>query len=278
MKVYNYLIGALIFVFAAASISSCSSDDNEKSSTGKLSVRLTDAPFPSDFVSEANVTINKIEIRRADNSEDNPFIVLSEEEKSFNLLDLTNGITASLVSLDVPVGSYDLIRLYVVNSDVVMTDGTRYDMKIPSGEQTGIKVFVKPSIVVEGGLTAELLLDFDVSNSFVVKGNSSSREGIKGFNFKPVIKASNLSTAGRLEGKVVDSDDVAIDGAQISVIAADTVYTTALSNEEGAYAVLGLPEGTFNVKVEYKELLPVTEENVEITAGNSTELNLKFAE
>ena len=43
-------------------------------------------------------------------------------------------------------------------------------MKVPSGEQTGIKVFIDPGIHVEGGISAELLLDFDLSKSFVMRG------------------------------------------------------------------------------------------------------------
>jgi len=169
------------------------------------------------MVAEANVTIFKVEARsvmEADASEDSdsteddamdessPFVVLMETEIDVNLLDLTNGSTEMLADLDVLARAYDLVRVYVKGINVGLTDGRTFDLKVPSGEQTGIKVFMKPALTVVGGLSSDLLLDFDVSRSFVAKGGVHKVDGITGFNFKPVIKASNMSTAGTLAGNV----------------------------------------------------------------------------
>lgn len=70
-----------------------------------------------------------------------------------------------------------------------------------------MKIFIDPSIDVVGGLTAELLLDFDVSQSFVIQGNPAFPADIKGFIFKPTIKAANLSISGRLAGTITDDLD-----------------------------------------------------------------------
>ena len=258
----------LILLIFTAFVIGC--NDTNESSTGTITVQLTDAPFPSDLVSEANVTINKIEIRKSNDSEGFPFITLSEEEMSFNLLDLTNGVTASLVELEVGVGSYDLVRLYVSESNLVLEDGSSYDLTVPSGAATGIKVFIDPAIVVTGGLTTELLLDFDVSRSFEVQGNPDTPAGIKGFHFTPVVKASNLTTAGRLVGTVTDSLEVVVDGALISVFAADTLNTSSLTDATGSYAVLGLEAGIYSITVEFGEYQSVSVENIEIVAGNAT--------
>ncbi|MBI9064202.1 MAG: DUF4382 domain-containing protein [Marinilabiliaceae bacterium] len=275
-KVFLTALASLV-VFAFI-FTSCSSDDNDAvSTTGKLKIQLTDAPFPTDLVAEANVIIDKIEIReKNEDNEGRPFITLSEEVQEFNLLDLTNGVTASLVDLEIEVGSYDLIRLYVAEASVKLNDGTEFDLTIPSGAQTGIKVFIDPSIQVAGGLTTDLLLDFDVSKSFVPQGGNDSPEGIKGFHFKPVIKASNLSTAGRLIGAVNDAESVAIDGAQISIIAADTVYTTTFTGEDGGYAVLGIEAGNYGVEFAKEGYQTVTVESVEIVAGNATTQNAEL--
>ena len=64
--------------------------------------------------------------------------------------------------------------------------------------------------MVDGGLTSELLLDFDLSKSFVMRGNLDKPSGIIGFIFKPVIKAVNNTTAGRLEGLVTDTAKIKI--------------------------------------------------------------------
>lgn len=278
---------SVFFIAIALMLLAGCNNNSEEVGTGRLSVQLTDAPFPGDLVAEANVTISKIEARNKGvdddeegeaEEEENAFIVLSEEEKAFNLLDLQNGVTASLVDLEVPVGSYDLVRLYVDEASVVLADGQEFDLFVPSGAQTGIKVFIKPAIEVSGGLTAELLLDFDVANSFVAKGNISSPAGINGFNFKPTIKAANLSTAGRIQGVVTDSLDAAAAGATVSIFVADTLNTTAIADENGAYAVLGLTAGAYDVTVEYSEYQPLTVEDVEVVAANATVLDVNLKE
>jgi hypothetical protein len=270
MKKRNFInVMGLALMLVGFLFVACQDEHHSESTTGKLRIQLTDAPFPTDLVAEANVTINKIEIRKANEDEGNPFITLSEEERSFNLLDLTNGVTAGLVDMEIEAGSYDLIRLHVAEASVVLSDGTTYDLKIPSGDQTGIKVYMEPSLVVAGGLSSDLLLDFDVSKSFVVQGNPNTPAGINGFIFKPVIKASNLSTAGTLAGTVTDSEGV-IDGAQVAIIAADTVYTTSFTDETGAYKILGVDAGTYKVEFAKEGYVTSTVEGVEIVSANIT--------
>ena len=282
-SLFVLLFTALMLVF------SCSDENNTGGDTGKLIVQLTDAPFPHDLVAEANVTIFKIEARyKADildydmegtimeDEEDSPFIVLMEEEIQVNLLELTNGVTETLLNTDVPVGTYDLIRVYVKGVNVVLEDGTTYDLKVPSGEQTGIKIFIKPGLTVNGGLTADLLLDFDVSKSFVAKGNVKA---ISGFNFKPVIKACNRSTTGTLKGLITESVDdviVGVEGAQVAIFADDTLITTTFTAVDGGYMVMGLDAGMYRVAVEKEGYEMQTVEGIEITVANKTELDFEL--
>ena len=279
---------ALFFVFTV--FISCTDNDDKNRDYGRLSVNLTDAPFPHDLVAEANVTIFKIDARYKgdmniiseveDNSdssmiteEKSSFVVLMEDEMEVNLLELTNGVTKNLVDLDVPVGIYDLVRVYVKGVNVVLTDGSTFDLKVPSGEQTGIKIFIKPGLVVEGGLSADLLLDFDVSKSFVAKGGGSNFENITGFNFKPVIKACNMSTAGTLSGKVTTLQEevaVGLKGAQVAVFASDTLNTTTFTDADGKYMVMGLMAGSYDVEVELSTYQKQSVADIEIVAGNTT--------
>ena len=272
-----FIILALLF------FSSCSEDLNKESDTGRLTVQLTDAPFPYDLISEANITIFKIEARLQEGSmeeEDpeeqeggNSFIVLSEEEREVNLIELVNGLTETIVDIDVPVGSYDLIRIYVKGVNVVLTDGTIFDLKVPSGEQTGIKVFIDPSILVSGEVSADLLLDFDVSRSFIPKGSSKDVSGIIGFNFKPVIKASNLTTAGTLSGLVStieDEESIGLEGATVTVFETGTLdpIMTAPTDDNGNYTIMGLDAGSYDVMVELEGYETQTAEEITIVAGN----------
>ena len=269
----------------------CTDSNDVGSDTGRLSIQLTDAPFPHDLVAEANVTIFKIDARNKD-MEPNavmegemtdetgaPFVVLMEEEIEVNLLDLTNGLTETIVNTEVPVGSYDLVRVYVKGVNIVLTDGTTYNLEVPSGEQTGIKVFITPGLVVAGGLSSDLLLDFDVSRSFVPMGNNLDLSGITGFNFNPVIKAANLSTAGTLTGMVTtlqEEASIGLEGAQVSIFSAGTLDTTTFSDETGAYSVLGLTAGTYEVEVELEGYVSQEIGDVEIIAANKTEQNFEL--
>ncbi|EAR01360.1 DUF4382 domain-containing protein [Maribacter sp. HTCC2170] len=288
MKIKNLLSALLVLILLTLFIG-CTDGDDNNSDIGKLTVQITDAPFPHDLVAEANVTIFKIEARskhidienveeNVDGTENNrdeedSFIILMEEEMEMNLLSLTNGITETLVETNVSVGTYDLLRIYVKGINIVLKDGTTFDLNVPSGQQTGIKVFIKPGIVVSGGLSADLLLDFDVSKSFVPKGNRNDFSGITGFNFKPVIKACNKTTSGTLSGivsTVQEEVHVGLEGAQIEIFTADTLNTTTFSDESGAYMVLGLMAGTYDVIVELEGYDSVVEEEIEIIKGNKT--------
>ena len=272
-----------IIILAILFFSSCSEDLNKESDTGRLTVQLTDAPFPYDLISEANITIFKIEARLQEGSmeeedteeqeDGNSFIVLSEEEREVNLIELVNGLTETSVDIDVPVGSYDLIRIYVKGVNVVLTDGTTFDLKVPSGEQTGIKVFIDPSILVSGEVSADLLLDFDVSRSFIPKGNSKDVSGIIGFNFKPVIKASNLTTSGTLSGLVStieDEESIGLEGATVTVFETGSLdpIMTAPTDDNGNYTIMGLIAGSYDVMVELEGYETQTAEEITIVAGN----------
>ena len=272
----SLIIDALLF------FSGCSEDLSTEGNMGRLRVQLTDAPFPYDLISEANVTIFKVDARYKGDSmegdennkeEGNSFVVLMEEERDFNLLNLINGITETLVDIDVPAGSYDLIRIYVKGVNVVLKDESKYDLKVPSGEQTGIKVFIKPSIVVSGELSADLLLDFDVGRSFIPKGNIKSISGINGFNFKPVIKACNISFAGSVSGLVstmMDGEIIGLENATVSVFetgSLDPIMTP--TDQNGNYTVMGLNAGSYDVMVELDGYETQIIEEVTIVAGNT---------
>jgi hypothetical protein len=269
MKKLFFIIFTTVLVLTFVSCSKTTDNGN-----GRLVVKITDAPFPIEIVESAAVTITKIEIRKAGDGicDSIPFLVVWEGSETFNLLDLRNGLVAELLNLEIPAGEYNLIRLYVEEASLKIKDGGNFKVKIPSGQQTGIKIFIKPGLIVEGGLTSELLLDFDLSGSFVMRGNMNSPAGIKGFNFKPVIRAVNNSTAGRLEGKVTDTNNVKIKAASI-VVKQDTVVASAIADTMGYYAIIGLPSGYYSVLAAKENFDTVKVNDVRIINGNRTILN-----
>lgn len=270
----------------------CSDGDDSLKTTGRLNVFLVDAPFPTDQVAEANVTVFKVEARLADqgSGEDSKamedgdskggFITLMEDVIGpVNLLELIDGASQQLADAEIPAGTYDLIRVYVNGVNVVMSEeagGEIYELKVPSGAQSGIKVFLDPPLQVAGGLTEDLVLDFDVSRSFVPKGGSADNpEGISGFNFTPVIRGGNVSTAGSISGTVsrdaADGDPIPVEGATVSLFdMEDAQVTSTLSSELGGYIFEALDPGIYRLEVSLDGYGTQSVDAVEVVVGNDT--------
>jgi hypothetical protein len=282
------MLGLLAILFG------CAENDSADTGYGKLTILLTDAPFPHELISEANVTIFKVEARKkteededtdsdasGEETDDSSFVVLMEEEMQVNLLTLTNGVTETLVDIEIPAGSYDLFRVYVKGVNVVLNDeaSTVFDLKVPSGEQSGLKIFIEPDLVVTSGLSSDLLFDFDVCRSFVPRGNINNPSSFNGFNFKPVIKVSNLTTAGTLFGEITTIDldaPVPLEGVQVSILQGDEIITTTLTDASGGYMVMGLEAGTYSVEAAIENYEAQTIDGIEITAGNKTLLDFEL--
>jgi hypothetical protein len=262
---------------------SCTQNDSEGTGgKGTLSLLLTDAPFPSNLVENTLVTIDKIEIRstttatatttEADNA--SQYIVLYEGEgKEFDLLDLQNGITEELANVDLDEGSYDLIRMRVTKAEVVLKDGlTTFDLKIPSGSTSGIKIKITPELLIESGVESTIVLDFDVSKSFIVQGNPKTPAGIKGFLFKPSLRAMCLQYTGVISGKVSENatTPVPIADATVEIYREDTVYSSAQTDATGAYALVGLPALTYQMVFSKDGYTSVTVDGVIVKAKETT--------
>lgn len=269
----------LLFMAAGLMIAGCTkSDYNNPTMPGKLVLKITDDPFNFNFVESATVKITKVEIRKAGDGvpDGNPFIVVSDDTLTLNLLDLRNGVTTSLPEIEIPQGKYDLIRLYVQEAGLKLKDNPMdFNVKVPSGKQTGIKIFISPALDVEGGLTSELLLDFDLSRSFVMRGNLSHSAGVNGFIFKPCIRATNLSTSGRIVGMVTDTSMVKIKEATVWV-KQDTIVATSIADTLGHYALIGLPAGTYSIFATKASYDTVSYSDVKVYAGNATIKNFKL--
>ncbi|MDD2307541.1 MAG: DUF4382 domain-containing protein [Prolixibacteraceae bacterium] len=276
-----FLAGILILATSCNQIS-----DSESGGKGKIVLSLTDAPFPVSLVDKALVTIDKIEIRSTatvssttevtNNSE--LFTVLYDgDPMEFDLLDLQNGITTELLSMDIAAGSYDLIRMHVTNASVLLKDGSNFDLKVPSGFASGLKIKMTPNLVIESGVESEVILDFDVSKSFVVQGNMKAKNGIKGFIFKPVLRAVCQKYSGSVDGKVFENTTTPIAEAHVQIIAADTILSSALTDAAGNYHMIGLPSGAYKVVCEKDGYTAVTIDPVVVKAREKTTLDIQMA-
>ena len=293
---------AMLLILVTAILASCDliqNDDPGNTGIGKVMVNITDAPFPVKDVTNVLVKVDKVELRVAgglcegtqgetigkdkdkdkkdkngkehdySNFEcDSGFVVVfsSETPVEIDLLKLQNGITTMLAKADIPVGSYDMIRLRIVDATIVLADAS-FILKVPSGSTSGIKIMLDNDLVVEeGDNVAQVLLDFDLSRSFIAIGNTNGKKGYKGFIFNPVIRAVNHQQSGTIFGMVYEGENKAIEGALITVLKKDSLVTTTISDSKGAYKVIGLPEGTYNLKAEKEGYTTVNISDFKVTS------------
>jgi hypothetical protein len=113
---------------------------------------------------------------------------VAEPKARVDLLTLRDGRTTALGGATLPAGTYRSLRLIVdaSQSRVTLKGGQAVEVKWPSAGRSGIKVLMGRDVTVGKDSTSALRLDFDVAESFVVRG-ASMRNGLL---FKPVIRAA----------------------------------------------------------------------------------------
>jgi len=147
-----------------------------KEGTGKLVIKLTDAP-PELNITEALVTISQLNVHYAgidENDTNGTWIIITNEPQTFDLIQLQD-VTVLFGEVNLTAGWYTQIRLFV-DSALVTIDGVQYNLKIPSKK---VKL-IKPFLVLDNE-TLTLTLDFDVQKSVHKTGNDK-------YIMKPTIK------------------------------------------------------------------------------------------
>ena len=224
--------------------------------SGRILIRLTDAPFPHHLVAEVNVTLSKVVAvtiaGEKINNQSSQALNLLSEPLTVNLLHLTNGITVTLANTEIPVGRYELLRLVISSASIRLKDDTVFNLNLGGRNGSDYEYDIPWQKEVQAGLTSDLLLDFDVSRSFMPRYATATNPRIAGFIFSPVINLSDAYHSGSITGIVTSSLENKIsrlEGAQITVMSADTVTTTTFTDYSGMYTVLGLDPGKYDIKV-----------------------------
>jgi hypothetical protein len=283
---------ALIGACSSGGGGGSSSSGGGGASAPTLRILATDAPFPYNLVTEAKVNVLELQIR--DTAGTFTTLATYSPPLALDLVDLQNGATSLLYEGDPAPGTYDLVRIVVEPESITIDDNgnpvTFTNFRVPSGPQTGVKVFIDNAITVVTDLTTDLMLDFDLSRSFVAQGNMNSPAGIRGFNFTPVIRATNVSTAGSLTFRVlsnnatpaVTTDDFYINGAGYDVwdpdVATGVVIASGASgtdpmdpSKDGYVLHPAITAGSYEVEVGFTGHDPVVAPATMI-AANLTDL------
>jgi hypothetical protein len=120
----------------------------------------------------------------------------------FDLLTLQNGITADATG-EVPVdaGTYHQLRFVVDSTWVTLREGFTFEdgsteggFKVPSGEQSGIKVQLQDGVLDAGaGQVLTITVDFPVDDNFVIQ-QTQDPNVIRRIMFTPMLKEKERST------------------------------------------------------------------------------------
>lgn len=232
-----------------------------------LTVALTDAA--DTLLQSAVVEIGEIQIIPASGSP----VTLSTDGGTHDLLALQGGVTADLATLDIDPGTYLQLRIVVSAATVTLKPGITFndgtdtkDLVVPSGAQSGIKINLDAAdgdaesegIDIVAGETI-LVVDFDVSQNFVVQGNADTAAGINGILFTPLLRATVRNVAGSIAGAVTTAaDGSAVEGATVRAVQTQsglmeelqTAEATAVTDAAGSYRIMFLAPGSYEVTVD----------------------------
>jgi hypothetical protein len=252
----------LLSVLAVAALAGCSDSSN---GTGKLTVQMTDAPFPYAEVASVNVFVVRVDARNATatdaeataSSSMSGWTTIAAPNKVIDLLTLRGGVTTNLGTATLSSGTYNGFRLVIDpdQSNVILKNGATVNTTFPSGANSGIKINLDHAIEVTQD-SSVMILDFDVGKSFVMRGNSIAANGLA---FKPVIRAVATELTGSVSGTVRanSATGTPVANATVEILKAGTLITstdtanvvrTTSTDANGAFTVKYLLPGTYVVR------------------------------
>jgi len=260
---------------AAALIAACGggSSGDGKATTGSMKLSVTDAPV--DSAQEVWVQFRAVEFKPEGGAP-----VMQELKdangaatpRRINLLPLQNGRTSVLLDgVQLPAGNYEWLRLIVdnesnVRDSYIMVDGNECELRIPSGDESGLKL-IRGFTLPAGGSLA-LTADFDLRKS-IRQPPGQQGMGVnctQGYLMKPVLRLVQDSEAGAITGRVDPSLLSAADCTRMVYAfsdgtnaagttvpddydgtAPDPVQMVKADAVTGAYQVSFLPAGNYTV-------------------------------
>lgn len=188
MKYLSKFKVLILLLFIAFFLNGCLNTEEEQNivslrvidSSSNLAKEMT---FDTEDYSAVNVSIIRIEI-----TGDDTVIVLMDyatDPLLINLLDLGSAGTLLVDGAEIPLGTYNKIRMILdapeeqnqapVNPASFLTvegDATKYPIFIPSGSQTGLKINLNPHIELVDGSSFEIVFDFNSKNTIKKTGQN----------------------------------------------------------------------------------------------------------
>lgn len=165
---------------------------------GTLRLAVTDAP--ADFAMNVVVEFDAVEVKPVD---DDPIRIDLEPDVALNLIELTDGRTAFVLSdRRLPEGRYEWIRL-VINAQaetlgqsfVDFVTGERFPLEISEEDEAALQL--DRSFEIRRRERVEFIVDFDLRRSLIRPSGQSTS-----FVFRPALRLVDGELAGRITGTV----------------------------------------------------------------------------
>lgn len=258
-------VSFLVLFLVSVAFHGCG-DSESPSSTGTLSLGLTDAA--SNDYKAVYVTIKQVQVHKGSDGEA-AWQTISTPNKTYNLLDLVNGVMEQLSLSTLESGIYTQMRLVIGDTVqggqnilgqnhphanyVIDGSGQYHELMIPSGYATGIKL--THEFVILEGVTTELVLDFDVEKSIVRSESGSS------WHLKPTVKVIGTLNKAIVNGTITTGSGTPVAGARVSAQRYDpgshevTISASSLTNDNGEYQMY-LEPGLYSLVVYRDGYLP----------------------
>lgn len=230
----NKRMGLATLLAAVMGLGGCESNEG---GAGKVTVQLTDAPFPFSEVSRVDVFVVRVDAKTsttdsaeaANANQTSGWTTLASPNALVNLLTLNGGQVTTLGTATLPNGTYQGFRLVIdpAQSSVTLNDGTKPNIVWPSANRSGIKVNLTTPLVVSSD-SSVFIIDFDIGRSFVMRGNSIRNNGLL---FKPVVQAVAQDITGTITGTVRgdSATGALVSGATVELLKAGTSLTDTVS-------------------------------------------------
>lgn len=215
-------------------LSSCNNDDLDKKA--QIKFYITDAPAIHKYEA-VYLDVQSIDYSLGGEKWEN----LPMQPKTIELLQFNNGKDSLLSNIYLDPGAkIQQIRLKLGDKNtLLLSDGSSVNLKVPSGQTSGLKINVHSVADLLGGY--KVVVDFDASRSIVAQGNG-------GYHLKPVVRAYIEANTSSIEGYLTPADK------KIRVFTlnaeGDTIATVSDIDNKNFFKIHGLFSGNYNVQVQ----------------------------
>ena len=210
----------------------CDSESDDELGSGEIVIQAFDAPFSGDvehiYLNVIEVSVHK-SVSGSESDTTAEWLTLSDVDTTIDFLELVNGQMATLIQTELEEGQYSQLRLLLGDSSNIVVDGNAYELKVPSGSQSGVKLNLGFSIVPDEII--EIYLDFDAERSINKHPQQES------YSLQPTFRVFKSTLSGTIAGTVTDTAGFGLEDISIyAVTGSDTIAT--LTGETGDYKLI----------------------------------------